>query len=167
MAKVAWSDVCRPLEEGGQGIHRLEPLNRALMSKHFWDILQCNSSSVWVTWIRQHYIGNCSIWTVRQTGGGSWSWRKILRLRDQLLSYIQYQVGSGHKFWVWHDPSHPLGPLIHRFPRGPVTTAHRHLGISSLAQKASMDCCFPSLICFSSVPLMDGTEQKEIWFRVF
>ncbi|KAL0455357.1 UNVERIFIED_CONTAM: polyprotein [Sesamum latifolium] len=94
MAKVGWSDVYRPLEEGGQGIRQLEPFNKALMSKHFWDILQCNSSSVWVTWIRQHYIGNCSIWT----------------------------VGSGQKFWVWHDPWHPPGPLIHRFPRGPVTT---------------------------------------------
>ncbi|KAL0455495.1 UNVERIFIED_CONTAM: hypothetical protein Slati_0888700 [Sesamum latifolium] len=120
VANVAWSDACRPLEEGGQGIRRLEPLNLALMSKHFWDILQCSSSSIWVTWILQHYLRNCSIWTV-QHSRGSWSWRKILKLRTQLLSCVSYHVGSSDRFFVWHDPWHPLGPLIHRFPRGPST----------------------------------------------
>ncbi|KAL0455352.1 UNVERIFIED_CONTAM: hypothetical protein Slati_0874400 [Sesamum latifolium] len=73
-----------------------------------------------VTWILQHYLRNCSIWTVRHSRG-SWSWRKFLKLRTQLLSCVSYDVGSGDKFFVWHDPWHPLGPLIHRFPRGPST----------------------------------------------
>ncbi|KAL0455256.1 UNVERIFIED_CONTAM: LINE-1 reverse transcriptase [Sesamum latifolium] len=73
VAKVAWSDVCRPLEEGGQ--------------------VRSNS--------------------------GSWSWRKILKFRNHILSVVSYHVGSGERFLLWHDPWHPLGPLIHRFPRGP------------------------------------------------
>ncbi|KAL0416286.1 UNVERIFIED_CONTAM: hypothetical protein Slati_3460500 [Sesamum latifolium] len=52
MAKVAWRDICRPLEEGGQGIRALEPLNQGLMCRHLWDILQENHKSIWVTWIR-------------------------------------------------------------------------------------------------------------------
>ncbi|KAL0448954.1 UNVERIFIED_CONTAM: hypothetical protein Slati_1451800 [Sesamum latifolium] len=36
MAKVAWTDICKPTDEGGQGIRALEPLNRGLMSKHLW-----------------------------------------------------------------------------------------------------------------------------------
>ncbi|KAL0439842.1 UNVERIFIED_CONTAM: hypothetical protein Slati_2467200 [Sesamum latifolium] len=36
LAKVAWTDVCKPVEEGGQGIRAREPLNKALMSQHFW-----------------------------------------------------------------------------------------------------------------------------------
>ncbi|KAL0455409.1 UNVERIFIED_CONTAM: putative ribonuclease H protein [Sesamum latifolium] len=64
-AKVAWVDVCKPLEEGGQGLRRLQPLNRALMSKHFWDIIQCNESSIWVMWITNRYLRHCSIWTAR------------------------------------------------------------------------------------------------------
>ncbi|KAL0444893.1 UNVERIFIED_CONTAM: putative ribonuclease H protein [Sesamum latifolium] len=62
-AKVAWVDVCKSLEEGGQGIRRLQPLNRALMSKHFWDIIQCNESSIWVMWITNRYLRHCSVWT--------------------------------------------------------------------------------------------------------
>ncbi|KAL0451184.1 UNVERIFIED_CONTAM: hypothetical protein Slati_1096500 [Sesamum latifolium] len=48
MIRVAWSDVWRPLEEGGQGLRRLQSLNQALMSRHFWDVVRCNVSSVWV-----------------------------------------------------------------------------------------------------------------------
>ncbi|KAL0417229.1 UNVERIFIED_CONTAM: hypothetical protein Slati_3554800 [Sesamum latifolium] len=37
--KVAWNLVCRPIEEGGQGIRDLHALNRALMSHHLWNTL--------------------------------------------------------------------------------------------------------------------------------
>ncbi|KAL0455459.1 UNVERIFIED_CONTAM: LINE-1 reverse transcriptase [Sesamum latifolium] len=47
--------------------------------RHFWDLIQCNKSSIWVTWI----------------------------------------INSGEDFWLWQDPWHPLGPLVHRFPSGP------------------------------------------------
>ncbi|KAL0455423.1 UNVERIFIED_CONTAM: putative ribonuclease H protein [Sesamum latifolium] len=120
-AKVAWLDVCKPLEEGGQGLRRLQPLNRALMSKHFWDIIQCNESSIWVKWITNRYLHHCSIWTAR-VRSGSWSWRKILKLRSQLLGNITYHIGVGDRVWLWHDRWHPLGPLIHRFPNGPRVT---------------------------------------------
>ncbi|KAL0282274.1 UNVERIFIED_CONTAM: hypothetical protein Sradi_7266300 [Sesamum radiatum] len=120
MTRVAWSDVCRPLEEGDQGIWRLQPLNQALMSRHFWVVVRCNGSSVWVNWIIRHYLRHSSIWTARNTIG-LWSWRKILNLRVQLLGHIQYRVSTGDRFLLWHDPWHPLGPLIHRFQRGPMT----------------------------------------------
>ncbi|KAL0293438.1 UNVERIFIED_CONTAM: hypothetical protein Sradi_6937000 [Sesamum radiatum] len=77
MTRVTWSDVCRPLEEGDQGIWRLQPLNQALMSRHFWVVVRCNGSSVWVNWIIRHYLRHSSIWTARNTIG-LWSWRKIL-----------------------------------------------------------------------------------------
>ncbi|KAL0449030.1 UNVERIFIED_CONTAM: hypothetical protein Slati_1459400 [Sesamum latifolium] len=120
MTRVAWSNVCRPLEDGGQGLRRMQPLNQALMSRHFWDVVRCNVSSVWVNWIIRHYLKHGSICTTRNTIG-SWSWRKILKLCVQLLGHIKYWVSTGDRFMVWHDPWHPLGHLIHRFPRGPLT----------------------------------------------
>ncbi|KAL0416380.1 UNVERIFIED_CONTAM: putative ribonuclease H protein [Sesamum latifolium] len=120
-AKVAWVHVCKPLEEGGQGLRRLEPLNRALMSKHFWELIQCNKSSIWVMWITNMYLRHCSAWTAR-VSSGSWSWRKILKLRSQLLANIIYHIGVGDSVWLWHDPWHHLGPLMHRFSNGPHVT---------------------------------------------
>ncbi|KAL0445098.1 UNVERIFIED_CONTAM: hypothetical protein Slati_2232500 [Sesamum latifolium] len=67
--------VCRPIEEGGQGIRDLHALNRALMSRHLWNVIIGSSTSIWVTWIVHHRLRDKSIWTVN-VNRGSWGWRK-------------------------------------------------------------------------------------------
>ncbi|KAL0361505.1 UNVERIFIED_CONTAM: hypothetical protein Sradi_3835000 [Sesamum radiatum] len=47
------------------------------------------------------------------------SWKKIIKLRPFMLQLLQYTVGSGHKFLLWHDPWSDQGPLIHKVPRAP------------------------------------------------
>ncbi|KAL0401950.1 UNVERIFIED_CONTAM: Retrovirus-related Pol polyprotein from type-2 retrotransposable element R2DM [Sesamum latifolium] len=59
-----------------------------------------------------------SIWTVSDRSG-SWGWRKLVRLRAVIRPFIEYRIGSGSSFLLWHDPWHELGPLITRFPLGP------------------------------------------------
>ncbi|KAK4384432.1 Retrovirus-related Pol polyprotein from type-2 retrotransposable element R2DM [Sesamum angolense] len=66
-------------------------------------------------------LRDCSIWTVKENKG-AWGWRKMLTLRHILLSHIHFRVGDGTSFSLWHDPWHPLGPLVIRFPRGPQLT---------------------------------------------
>ncbi|KAL2247985.1 UNVERIFIED_CONTAM: hypothetical protein Sindi_2650800 [Sesamum indicum] len=51
--------------------------------------------------------------------GGSWGWRKILRLRMFLRTMVDYRIGDGRNFFLWQDPWHHLGPLCDTFPRGP------------------------------------------------
>ncbi|KAK4382268.1 hypothetical protein Sango_2888600 [Sesamum angolense] len=53
---------------------------------------------------------------------GSWTWKKLLKLRYQLIKGIQFQVGDGTEFKLWLDPWHPDGTLIHRYPHGPLVT---------------------------------------------
>ncbi|KAL0284164.1 UNVERIFIED_CONTAM: putative ribonuclease H protein [Sesamum radiatum] len=119
--KVAWSDVCRPMEEGGLGIRDILALNKALMSRHLWNVIQSNQSSIWVQWIAHTHLRHKSVWTV-DAKGGSWGWRKLLRLRSALLPYIEFKIGNGELFSIWHDPWHSLGTLIRRFPSGPSRT---------------------------------------------
>ncbi|KAK4384722.1 hypothetical protein Sango_3032400 [Sesamum angolense] len=119
--KVAWEIVCRPVEEGGQGIKDIFALNRALMSKHLWAVIKQVRTSIWVDWIFQVRLRDCSIWTAKDNKG-SWGWRKMLTLRHTLLSHIHFRVGDGTSFSLWHDPWHTLGPLITQFPRGPQMT---------------------------------------------
>ncbi|XP_011101993.1 uncharacterized protein LOC105180023 [Sesamum indicum] len=65
--------------------------------------------------------------------GGSWGWRKMLRLHPYLRSIVDYQIGNGGRFFIWQDPLHHLGPLIERFPRGP-----RHLRLEESAKLNSI-----------------------------
>ncbi|KAL2235703.1 UNVERIFIED_CONTAM: hypothetical protein Sindi_1302500 [Sesamum indicum] len=166
-AKVAWKDVCRPADEGGLGFKDISTLNRALMSKKLCDIIQCDRTSIWVQWLYQDRLRDTSIWTVREHGG-SWGWRKILRLRPFLRSIVDYQIGNGGRFFVWQDRWHHLGPLIERFPRGP-----RHLRLEESAKLSSVisagEWQWPTITDFEcleithNLPLILRGEDRVIW----
>ncbi|KAK4381486.1 hypothetical protein Sango_2963300 [Sesamum angolense] len=94
-SKVAWEAVCRPIEEGGLGIKDILALNRALMCKHLWAVIKHDRNSIWVNWINQVRLRDCSIWTVKENKG-AWGWRKMLSLRHYLRSHIHYSVGMGN-----------------------------------------------------------------------
>ncbi|KAL2251110.1 UNVERIFIED_CONTAM: hypothetical protein Sindi_2233300 [Sesamum indicum] len=69
--KVSWNQVCRPLEEGGQGIMDVGALNPTLMSRHIWRIVSKSPSSIWVTWICTMRLQGKSSWIV-EANSGSW-----------------------------------------------------------------------------------------------
>ncbi|KAL2247912.1 UNVERIFIED_CONTAM: hypothetical protein Sindi_2643500 [Sesamum indicum] len=116
-AKVAWKDVCKPFNEGGQGIKDIGILNRSLIAKKLCDVIRCDRTSIWVEWLKQGRLHNTSIWTTNEKGG-SWGWRKMLRFRSSILPMTEFLIGEGRSFYLWKDPWHHLGPLIARFPRG-------------------------------------------------
>ncbi|KAL2247998.1 UNVERIFIED_CONTAM: hypothetical protein Sindi_2652100 [Sesamum indicum] len=45
-AKIAWKDVCKPINEGGQGIKDIGILNRSLMTKKLCDVIRCDRTSI-------------------------------------------------------------------------------------------------------------------------
>ncbi|KAK4384364.1 hypothetical protein Sango_3068500 [Sesamum angolense] len=79
-AKVAWDQICKPKEEGGLGIRSMLAMNQALMLKHLWRILQNDGTSIWVDWIQHYRLRNSTIWTFNGATG-SWSWKKLIKLR--------------------------------------------------------------------------------------
>ncbi|KAL0455391.1 UNVERIFIED_CONTAM: hypothetical protein Slati_0878300, partial [Sesamum latifolium] len=104
--------------EAGQGIRDILALNKALMSRHLWNVIKGNCASIWVSWIFHTKLRDKSIWMVNDKSG-SWGWRKILRLQHALLPHIDFKIGDGDLLSLWHDPWHSLGPLLLRFPPGP------------------------------------------------
>ncbi|KAL2238041.1 UNVERIFIED_CONTAM: hypothetical protein Sindi_0995800 [Sesamum indicum] len=90
-AKVAWKEVCKLKDEGGQGLRDIDTLNRALMCKKLCEVIR------------------------------PWGWRKLLRLRHWLRSVVEYRIGDGSTFYLWKDPWHHLGALINKFSLGPIT----------------------------------------------
>ncbi|GKC34955.1 hypothetical protein Tco_1047339 [Tanacetum coccineum] len=60
-AKVAWEVICLPTREGGLGIRNLDLFNKALMTKHIWNIVS-NKVSLWVQWIHAHKLKGRSFW---------------------------------------------------------------------------------------------------------
>lgn len=76
-AKVSWEEVCCPYEEGGLGIRRVSEVCMVFQLKLIWRLF-AHSSSLWVLWVKQYLLRDNTFWDVRDTGLGSWMWRKLL-----------------------------------------------------------------------------------------
>ncbi|KAL0293998.1 UNVERIFIED_CONTAM: hypothetical protein Sangu_3226700, partial [Sesamum angustifolium] len=99
----------------------IQTMNNALMGKHLWQILTKKHDSIWVSWISRYKLRHGTLWAANDKEG-SWTWKKLLKLRHQLIKGIQFRVGDGTEFKLWLDPWHPAGALIQRYPHGPLVT---------------------------------------------
>lgn len=111
-AKIAWSDVCKPKDEGGLGLRNLNEANRVSCLKLIWRLLSARTS-IWVQWIRKYLIRKGSSWSVKENSYlGSWMWKKLLKLRllAQQLTKVEINSGSNTSFWL--EEWSPLGKLI-------------------------------------------------------
>ncbi|KAL0307849.1 UNVERIFIED_CONTAM: hypothetical protein Sangu_3008000 [Sesamum angustifolium] len=91
--KVAWEQVCKPTSHGGLGIRNIQ-------------MKRINGKTPVATNDKE----------------GSWTWKKLLKLRTHLIKGIQYRIGDGTAFKLWLDPWHPDGVLLHKYPHGPLIT---------------------------------------------
>lgn len=113
-AKVKWSMVCAPKDEGGLGFRKLKECNKAAMLKHLW-ALSKKADSLWVKWVHTCIIRGQNLWHMVVPSDSSWKIRKIFQLRSLCQPLILYKVGNGWTTFAWLDNWHPLGPLYQRF----------------------------------------------------
>lgn len=109
-AKVAWSDVCLPREEGGLGIRTLRENNLALMLKHIWKLFS-DKESLWCKWIHSTFLNRKNFWITPIPTYCSWAWKRLLRLRYVYQQHFRWRIGNGKTVSFWFDPWHPNGPL--------------------------------------------------------
>ena len=110
-AKVRWESVCLPNEEGGLGLRRIKDSNDTNVMKHIWNLFYRNDS-LWVAWVRRLYLRRGSLWCAKTPSICSWSWRKILQLKDKIRPFIKHRVYNGKGTFLWHDFWNPIGPLL-------------------------------------------------------
>ncbi|XP_024010600.1 uncharacterized protein LOC112086028 [Eutrema salsugineum] len=114
-AKVDWSVVCTPKQEGGLGLKALNQVNKVCMLKLIWRIMSARDSLL-VNWVQRHLIGNGSIWRIRDsTTLGSWIWKKILKYRTTTINLYQLDIGDGARTSFWFDKWSKLSYLFDIF----------------------------------------------------
>ncbi|KAL0455488.1 UNVERIFIED_CONTAM: hypothetical protein Slati_0888000 [Sesamum latifolium] len=91
----AWGTDIEWASRKWNGKHYVNAAYRALLSSTLYHIWQERNRSIAL---------------------GQWRWRKILRLRNQMLGRVKYSIGTGEHIKLWQDPWHHMGILIHRFP---------------------------------------------------
>jgi hypothetical protein len=93
------------------------------MLRHVWSIF-ARSGSIWVAWVRENLLKRKSFWSVGIPQSCSWSWRKILKLRDVAKRFLKFEVGNGENIQMWLDSWHPSGILLETFGQRVVYDAH-------------------------------------------
>ncbi|KAL2225589.1 UNVERIFIED_CONTAM: hypothetical protein Sindi_2981200 [Sesamum indicum] len=137
-AKVAWKDVCRPMDEGGTWVQGYLHLESRINE--------------------QETIGSTKTDYVRDRFGLS---------VNMELSWIT-RLEMETDFFVWQDPWHHLGPLIERFPQGPrhlrlEESAKLSLVISAGEWQWPTITDFECLEITHNLPLIFGGEDRVVW----
>ena len=109
-ATVAWKDLCCTNKEGGLGIKNIERWNEAAIMKLLWN-LSSKKDGLWVKWCNVYKLKRRSLWAIDIANDCTWSWRKMMQLRQFTRPFIKSIIGDGSGTFLWHDNWHPLGPL--------------------------------------------------------
>ncbi|WZZ09772.1 hypothetical protein YC2023_095693 [Brassica napus] len=87
------------------------------------DKIQSRSDSLWVAWVKRHYIPPNLFWTADFTTVGSWIWRWLMKLRDLARPFLLTNVVSGRNTSFWHDNWTTDGPILSTTgPTGPMVS---------------------------------------------
>ncbi|XP_074342078.1 uncharacterized protein LOC141679483 [Apium graveolens] len=102
-AKIAWTSICLPREEGGLDLKNMIDWNHAQVIHHLIKVVT-KSCSLWARWVNATVLNNKSFWTLKIPTDCSWIWRKVLKLRRVALQFITYSIGSRNDISLWFDP---------------------------------------------------------------
>ncbi|KAJ9561536.1 hypothetical protein OSB04_006696 [Centaurea solstitialis] len=113
--RVGWDSVCKPLSNGGLGFKRLDIWNKALLTRHIWD-LATNRDSLWVKWVLRLAFKEINLWVVRKSTRWSWVLTKLMELRPMVRRFLRVCVGNGHSTNAWEANWLSCGPLSSFIP---------------------------------------------------
>lgn len=65
----------------------------------------------------EYIIKSRSFWTLKAQSYSSWSWKKLLKLREIFRSMLKFRVGNGKRVFLWNDNWHFVGPLMEAYPQ--------------------------------------------------
>ncbi|CAA7030622.1 unnamed protein product [Microthlaspi erraticum] len=113
---ISWERVCLPKREGGLGIRKAQDMNKALIAKLSWRVLQ-DTNSLWSRVLRHKYkVTNIKdgLWSKRS---GNWSsiWRSVRKgMSEVVIPGIHWVIEMDERFafgmikWLLDTPLYDL-----------------------------------------------------------
>ncbi|XP_010418651.1 PREDICTED: uncharacterized protein LOC104704229 [Camelina sativa] len=143
-AKVSWTTLCLPKEDGVLRFWDFSQWNRNLMLKLIWRLFSARDSLL-AEWIRNNKIKDAVFWSNDEKKPNSWTWKSLLHLRPLAIQFIRCKLGSGTTASFWYNWWTPLGPLIRLFGHsGPSQTGIPLTGSVAQACSSSGWCLRPA-----------------------
>ncbi|XP_058757171.1 uncharacterized protein LOC131630409 [Vicia villosa] len=83
---VAWTTMCKPKRQGGQGIVNLTLWNMITLLKCLWNLC-CKADNMLVKWIHMVYLKGQEVMNAHIIQSCSWTIKRILELRNQIQNF--------------------------------------------------------------------------------
>lgn len=90
----SWSDICKPVQDGGLGIRDIQMANRSLILNAAWRLVSKLDEPVSQI-LKGKYFPNTSFWRASKNSPKSIFWSSILNLRKTLKDSVSWQLADG------------------------------------------------------------------------
>ncbi|KAG7555110.1 Reverse transcriptase domain [Arabidopsis suecica] len=135
---VAWKRVCLPKREGGLGIRSSLAMNKALLAKVGWRILQ-DKTSLWARVLRSKYkVGDVhdKSWLKAKTTWSS-TWKSIGTGLQEVVSLgLSWVIGDGRDIRFWVDKWLLDKPLL-ELVTGPLPVGYEERRVCDLWRRGT------------------------------
>ncbi|KAK3205256.1 hypothetical protein Dsin_019302 [Dipteronia sinensis] len=137
-----------PKKSGGLGIKKLEENLLAAMMRHIWSLF-AKAKSLWVAWVKENLLRGKSFWQVSIPQICTWSWRKLLKFRDEANHFVSFDVGNEKNIYLWFDGWYPDGVLYEKYEH-PVRVCHPEwsMHVMSLCSVLNPHTCWGDVVSF-------------------
>ncbi|XP_026416351.1 uncharacterized protein LOC113311766 [Papaver somniferum] len=158
---LSWKKVFTPYKEGGLGIPRLEIMNRALLMKMIWKII--NSDEEWALFFRAKYQNSNNQWT------SSWKlssvWPGLKWDLEVLKEDIRWCVRNGQEISLWFDIWLGESPLIHQFGNTYFVKNNIYMKVADIIHNGvwRIPLELQKILPLNSLPEVGGGNDLMIW----
>uniref|UniRef100_A0A803NHH4 Reverse transcriptase domain-containing protein n=1 Tax=Cannabis sativa TaxID=3483 RepID=A0A803NHH4_CANSA len=84
---ISWDNVCQTKTAGGIGLKKVREWNQDAMIKYIWAVAK-KEENLWVKWIHIVYIKEENCYSYNVPTQGSWYWRQLVALKNQIWPLI-------------------------------------------------------------------------------
>lgn len=106
-----WEDLKMRKDCGGLGFKDLVDLNKAMLGKQAWRMLQL-PNALWYKVLKSIYYLRSDLWTTKKGIQPSWGWQSLLVGRDTIETATKWEAGDGRSIRIREDVWLPSGRLI-------------------------------------------------------
>ncbi|XP_020263024.1 uncharacterized protein LOC109839002 [Asparagus officinalis] len=154
---INWKDICRPKQEGGFGLRKLNDLCHAAALKLIWRLL--STSTLWSNWMRARYAPAHAM--------DSGTWKLLAGIKPKAMCCIRKSIGNGETTSLWFDPWILEGRLSDILQQiNPHLTGTKNWSVSHIIQNSQwhvdLPCLFPIIHHISNIQIT-GQDDHWIW----
>lgn len=135
-ARVSWESICKPKQEGGLGIRKLEDYQSVFQLKRVWNYFS-SGESLWSRWLSNNVFNRHSYWTMESTARLSATVQNMISMKLTVEYFLRCAIGDGRSASFWFDWWTDMGPLMSAI--GPTGPRDLRLPISSRVSEATND----------------------------